>query len=127
MTSGDLAAFAALALAAAVLAAPWLPEHPRPNRARRRKPAGGPCHRSAERADYLFPEEWRYPVPTLACARRALSYAAWPDNLYDAPRVVERLFKAHPEFRFDRKLQTQARRLLARHDRRYGAFERKAA
>jgi hypothetical protein len=116
MNASTVAAVAALGLALAITAAPFLPRAPiRPNP--RRKPAGGPCHRQATRQDYLFPDEWRYPVPTRACARRALTYAAWPENLYDAPRVVERLFRVRPELRFDRAVRAQADRLLARYDR----------
>lgn len=84
----------------------------------------GPCHRKARADDYLFPDERRYPVPTKACARTALTYAAWSDNLYDAPEVVKRLFQLHPEYRFDRKLATQAKKLL---DKYHRAFRERAA
>ena len=128
MNPSTIASVAALGLALAITATPFWPARAvRQNRTRRRKPAGGPCHRGATREDYLFPDEWRYPVPTRACARRALTYASWPENLYDAPRVVERIFKVHPELRFDRAVRAQADRLLARYDRSQAARRKATA
>lgn len=81
----------------------------------------GPCHKKALPSDYLFPDERRYPVPTEKCARTALTYAAWPNNLYDAPRVVERLRKT--KWWFKPRIRAQAEALLRKYKREY----RKAA
>ncbi len=92
---------------------------------RRRK--GATCHDKASRSDYLFPDEERYPVPTKACARTALTYASWPSNIYDAPGVVKRLWEKHPEWRFDHKLRSQAKRLLTKYERETGKAAKVAA
>lgn len=98
-----------------------------PKRRPRRNTADAGCHRRAKRSDYLFADEGRYPVPTRDCAHKALTYASWPNNLYDAPRVVQRLFSMHPEYRFDPALVDQAQRLIQRYEQAAGKKWRAAA
>lgn len=98
-----------------------------PQRRPRRNTADAGCHQRAKRADYLFPDEGRYPVPTRDCAHKALTYASWPNNLYDAPRVVQRLFSMHPEYRFDQALVDQAQRLIQQYEQTMGKKWRAAA
>jgi len=108
---------AGLAIGVCALLASIPDDGPSPN-ARRRS---GPCHKKARPSDYLFPDERRYPVPTEKCARTALTYAAWPNNIYDAPRVVERLKKT--KWWFKPRIRQQAESLLRKYKREY----RKAA
>lgn len=98
-----------------------------PKRRPRRNTADAGCHKRAKRDDYLFPDEGRYPVPTRDCAHKALTYASWPNNLYDAPRVVQRMFSKHPEYRFDHALVDQAQRLIQQYEKAAGRSWRKAA
>lgn len=123
-----LLGFAALIILLPVIGGGGVTENPK-RRPRRNSSSAGDsgCHRRAKRADYLFPDEGRYPVPTRDCAHKALTYASWPNNLYDAPRVVQRLFSMHPEYRFDQALVDQAQRLIQQYEQAAGKKWRAAA
>jgi len=122
-----LLGIASLIILLPILGGSGVQSNPKPQRRPRRNTADAGCHQHAKRADYLFPDEGRYPVPTRACAHKALAYASWPNNLYDAPRVVQRLFSMHPEYRFDPALVDQAQRLIQRYEQAAGKKWRAAA
>lgn len=58
---------------------------------------------------YLIPAEKKYPVPTKRCARTALTFAGWPNNLPDAPTVLRNLKKT--KWYKDPDVKAQARQL----------------
>jgi hypothetical protein len=58
---------------------------------------------------YLIPGEKKYPVPTKRCARTALTYAGWPNNLPDAPTVLRNLKKT--KWYKDPDVRAQARQV----------------
>lgn len=62
---------------------------------------------------YLFPQDKAYPVPTLGCAKLALTYAAWPNNIESAPSVIRAMRRS----RWGRnpKIVAQMRRLAKRY------------
>jgi hypothetical protein len=67
---------------------------------------------------YLIPKEKKYPVPTKRCARTALTFAGWPNNLPDAPTVLRNLKKTKwyqdPDVRF------QAREVARIYEEEFG-------
>jgi len=93
---------------------------PRPNRLKKngRFYGGGKtdCHGSAKSSgDYLFPAEKKYPVPNLKCAHRALTFAAWPNNIEDAPRVIAAMKKSR--FGSDAGIRMRMAKLRETYDR----------
>lgn len=49
----------------------------------------GRCRRPGlSRGDFLLPAERKYPAPDRDCVLTALTYASWPNNLADAPKVL---------------------------------------
>lgn len=58
---------------------------------------------------YLIPGEKKYPVPSKRCARTALTYAGWPNNLDDAPAVLRGLLKT--KYAKDPDVRDQMRQL----------------
>jgi hypothetical protein len=87
-------------------------ESNKPRRRRKRKLRSNRYRRNACRGrggPYLMPGAKKYPAPTKRCARTALTYAGWPNNLDDAPAVLRGLKKT--KWIKDPDVRDQARQL----------------
>ena len=82
------------------------------------------CHGDARGGSgYLFPADKRYPVPNLKCAHRALTFAAWPNNIEDVPAVITAMKRT--SYAKDAGIQERMKKLRARydHEKRAGRVE----
>jgi hypothetical protein len=80
---------------------------------RNRRRLSGGCRTG--QGPYLFPKEQAYPVPTLRCAKTALTYAAWPRNIQDAPAVIKAMKRSKWGKRAD--IRAQMKKLASRYSK----------
>ena len=75
---------------------------------------------------YLLPDEKKFPAPTKACAKTALTYAAWPNNIDNAREVIENLKQT--EYWDDPEIRDQAKdvqRIVRDHERGHRAGKKR--
>jgi len=101
----------ALAIVAALGAGAWLLFRDRSTsggyKANRRRYRSNRCR--GRGGPYLIPSRKKYPVPSKRCARTALTYAGWPNNIDDAAEVLRNLKKT--QWADDPDVRAQARQL----------------